>query len=221
MKMKGCFVIAVLAILVLSIPAVAAIITTSDDSVYDLLNAEFSTGDLSNSAYSQATSHSVTQTITTGAEGLDLQSIHIVYYMSAGTSDATLTLNIFDVADTYAATIVPGTTLLTETFTVPSSDGKRWLLSIELDSTLSLAANTGYAFDLETSDASATEIFKWRRSGSTTGDFYAGGAFYDDDAIKSSGTRDGLLALNGVVPEPATLSLMAFGGIALLKRKRS
>lgn len=195
--------------------------SNANASDYDLHvnNGAFSTGLLANQGHNESADSSMAQTMTTGASGFEFQNIHVVYSAS---NSVPVTLHIFEVADVAAGMLsVPGTTLVSETFDVPISADHLALLSIQLDNTVTLAANTGYAFYF---DVSADGLIKedgltWWRSGSTSGDFYAGGMFYDEGEPKTLGTRDGLIALDAI-PEPATLSFIAMFSIGLILSRR-
>jgi hypothetical protein len=97
-----------------------------------------------------------------------------------------------------------------------------------LDSPLTLAANTLYGFDVgikRSQDGWSAGIPQVRRSGDT----FAGGQYFDG-AKPNTGLTDQNITLKGndlifhadiaPVPEPATMSLLALGGLAMLRRKR-
>lgn len=216
--MKRLSVMLVILMLCGSIQAGVTVTTDGSTSTYDSLTDVLTTGiPRPSSQFSDSADIGMAQTMTIGEDGFDLQTIHLVYEAA---SSATVTLHIFEVADVEAATIaVPvGSTLLSETFVAPASGGLDYM-AIELDSALTLEANTGYAFYFDTSVDG--KVFKWRRTTSTSGSIYSGGVFYDEDAIKNDGLRDAFIALEAV-PEPATMALLGMGGlITMLRRKRS
>ena len=221
-------VILMLVVLMLCASVQAAIVTAVDDAIFDdYLPGMVGTGPEGSFTFGQDDAVSLGQTITVGAASIDVTKILLTYEIDTGKDTAdtstasTLTMHIFEVADSYAASIIaPTTTLLTTTFDAPYVGGTDSTLIIDLDSTLTLAADTSYAVWFDTSGTYGNR-WEWFRSSSNSpggGDEYAGGAFYDGGDIKTGGARDASLTL---VPEPATMSLLAIGGIALLKRKRS
>ena len=189
-----------LLILMLCVSVQAVTITTAPEADLDLLSdAPIFIGTADSFTFAPRTTGSLAQTVTIGAESIALETVNLTYENNNTTDDATLPMHIFEVADSYADSIsVPETTLLTETFVTPNVGNTNTLLTITLDTPLALAANTSYAVYFDVSDSSANANFEWFRSTSNTGgDIYAGGAFYQDDNIKTGGERDGSLALTG------------------------
>ena len=208
----------------------AATITTADDAIYDnyLPDALIATGPEGSFTFGQDDAVSLGQTVTVGAASIDVTKIFLTYEIDTGkdideSTASTLTMHVFEVADSYAGTIsvpaLPGDILLTDTFDAPYVGGTDSTLGIELDSVLTLAANTSYAVWFDTSGTFGNR-WEWFRSTSGSpglGDEYAGGAFYDGGEIKTSGERDGSLIL---VPEPATLSLLGLGMLGLIHKRK-
>lgn len=201
-----------------------AVFDTIDEISYPLVT-------YSDISFSQNTSGSLAQTMTTGSQGIDVSLIELMTRYELDPEDRTqvlpLTLHVFEVADAQAATLtVPASPLLTESFTVTDMRDTDHLLRIALDTgtTLLLEANTSYAFYMDVSDPSLGGQFAFLRTTSGAGDsgsIYAGGAFYQDDAIKTGGARDAGLALRGtLVPEPSSAALLGLGGLALILRRR-
>ncbi|MBK1829983.1 PEP-CTERM sorting domain-containing protein [Verrucomicrobiaceae bacterium R5-34] len=210
--------------------AVQATVIVSDTTVEGNFgdDALFAT-DADNSifSYAQKTTGSLAQTITTGAQGIDVSVIELMFEstLDAGGVDMDLTLHVFEVVDPAAATlVVPGSTLLTESFTWELVGGDNHLMRIAPSggTSLILEANTSYAFYMDVSADTAADIFEWHRSTGEPGP-YDGGIMYQDGTPKSSGTKDLALALDGTfipVPEPSTTGLLGLGGLALLLRRR-
>ncbi len=210
-------------ILVASSYAAVTVTQNGDETQFDsIANTLISTGTQSDFTFGDSAASSFAQTFTVGSSALDVTAFSLIHENDINQS-ADLTMHIFEVSDTSAATIsLPGTPLLTESFTVPGvTPDDDTLLTLTLDSTLTLSANTGYAFFLDVSDTSASDEWRWVRT-APAGNTYAGGVFYEDGDPKESGERDGSLAVIGtVVPEPSSASLLVLGtGLAYLARRK-
>jgi len=215
--LRTCLALGVVAALTPALHA-ATTITTEPSSlgtlfpaVADVIVATPSTAGL----FAQGASVSLSQTVQ--SSGFDLKTIYIQYQDVDG---QTFDLNIFTVADVSDGSLLPVSTILTETITLPATTA-RTVAAIELDLPLTLAANggtDGYAVHLATAD----NTMQWLRTGSTAGSVYGGGVAYQDGLIKSSGARDFVMALDSLpVPEPSSAALLGIGFLLMVGRLRS
>jgi len=194
---------------------------------------QFVTGGTTGSTGTQTPA--ITQTFTTGASGFQLDKIQILTGGMAGTP---MTLHIFPnpvggaeadgfVNNSFSTSLLGGGAGVS--FTVFGAGGTQ-LLMLDLTGTdqITLAANTKYSIDLRMTGSTASNSFQWIR---TTSSEYSGGNIYvtsgatggggegERFAVASPATRDAMFALYAV-PEPSSMALLAFGGVALLNRRR-
>lgn len=164
------------------------------------------------------------------ASPLDLKTIYIRYRNDSGsTGDLTASMSIFEVANINASTHANPPpvldTVLSETVVFPEalSTSDNRIASIVLDSTLSLPANTGtegYILHF-----TGNGDLEWYRTGSTVGNVYNFGQFYEDGDEKNGGERDSVFALSSelpIIPEPSSILLagLAAFGLAAKRRRR-
>ena len=127
----------------------------------------------------------------------DLKTIFLDYEYDGAASpeDILINVEIFEVADVGASTIVQGASLLTITgLSMPELLGGEDA-AIVLDSAITLPANTGsegYALRISNGRNPGLE---WRRTGGS-GSVYAFGQAYEDGVEKNDGERDWILALS-------------------------
>ncbi|QDT00915.1 hypothetical protein [Adhaeretor mobilis] len=141
---------------------------------------------------------SLTQTFQVDST-FDLKTIFLGYDYDPNSLDPNeilVNLEIFEVDDVGASTLIPGTSQLVLTgLSLPeliASD----VGAIVLDSALSLeetAGTAGYALRLTNG---GNPGFEWLRTGSTAGSVYAFGQAYEDGVEKLGGERDFILALS-------------------------
>ena len=127
----------------------------------------------------------------------DLKTIFLDYEYDGAASpeDILINVEIFEVADVGASTIVQGASLLTITgLSMPELAGGDDA-AIVLDSAITLPANTGSeGYALRISNGSNPGL-EWRRTGGS-GSVYAFGQAYEDGVEKNDGERDWILALS-------------------------
>jgi hypothetical protein len=180
--------------------------------------------------------NSLTQTFKTGASSLPLDKI-VIY--SGGKAGGNVRLNIYPdpvggentdgfVNTSFSTDLLGGGAGVT--VAVSGSPGTQYIV-FDLTGTdeITLAANQQYAIEFDVLDGA----FSWQRSaaaGYADGNIYAGateGSFNGTPPADNRGQRfqvggspdrDGGFALYAV-PEPSSMALLAFGGVALLNRR--
>ena len=220
----GCLLIAALAAFSASASAATLSVTTGapGSGLYGI------TSDLSTATPAQATfgddAENLAQTFRL-LTGISLESFAILYEYdsnSAAPAPNTLpiTIEIFEVADTLAATLTPGASLLN--FTVPAGNfpdnGEEGEALFTLDMPIALAASTGtegYGIRLSGGTDGSNRGFEWSRTAGAANDSYDMGEGYDNDGeVFGTGgaARELSLALNPVsVPEPSSILLGVLG----------
>jgi hypothetical protein len=179
------------------------------------------------------------QTFTTGgfAGGYILNGFwlqHVLYQVYQGngtfwnvnTAGAQLTFRLLDP--------IGDTALASSSYTITGTEPNNFAGNVGLnnvgtgtwmyftfDSPITLSANTSYGLDLQTG---TSPNFYFELAGDNT-DVYAGGSAYSTTRAGTTPTMDTGDRVFDVsltpVPEPSTLALIGFGGLALLLRRRS
>ncbi len=167
-----------------------------------------------------------TFTLPTGPEP-SFQLEEIILGRTDQTNNVSYTLRLFAVADVNAEALTPvGADLINESLTTigafSNTSTVKYTLSgapLLLDPSVTDSGKTsGYAVMFDSANTSGYGIKLLQQ----IDDAYTGGAAYESGDAMVSGTRDFMLAINGMyVPEPATMSLLALGGLAALIRRRS
>ena len=127
----------------------------------------------------------------------EVKTIFLDYeYDSASTPrDILINIEIFEVADVAASTVVQGASLLTITgLSMPVLGGGEDA-AIVLDSAITLPENTGSEGYVLRITNGGHPGFEWRRTGGS-GSVYASGQAYEDGVEKNGGERDWILALS-------------------------
>ena len=128
----------------------------------------------------------------------DLRTIFLDYEYDGNSSPADILINleIFEVADVGASTVVlGGSSFLTITgLSMPVLAGGEDA-AIVLDSAVTLPANTGSEGYVLRISGGGNPGFEWRRTGGS-GSVYANGQAYEDGVEKNDGERDWILALS-------------------------
>ncbi len=140
---------------------------------------------------------SLTQTFQVDSS-FDLKSIVLGYEYDPVSDPSSIVINVelFEIADVGATTVVPGSSVMTLTaLAIPDSGGADEA-AIILDTPVSLeprSGTEGYALRITNGGA---EGFEWRRSNATSGSVYASGKAYENGVEKFAGERDFVLALS-------------------------
>ena len=154
-------------------------------------------------------------------EALKVETIYIALDNSGSGVDEhngfNFNLQLFEVADVNAGSLTEGTMLFDFVVNVPNEPNGEQVVVIELNDGPVLSQSSGTeGYGLQVQDGGNFLFqWKWGKPGQ-----YGDGTSY---VTGSSQSQDLALAMTGtVVPEPATMSLLAIGGLGmLLKRKRS
>ncbi|WP_145060461.1 hypothetical protein [Adhaeretor mobilis] len=152
-----------------------------------------------NNKFGDDSSNSLTQTFQVDST-FDLKTIFLDYEYDSNSdpSDILINMELFEIADVGASTIIPGTSRLVLTALSMPELSANEEAAIVLDSPFSLPATTGtagYALRLTNGGSPG---FEWLRTVSTPGSVYDFGQAYEDGIEKSGGERDFVMALSDV-----------------------
>ncbi|MFW5732470.1 MAG: PEP-CTERM sorting domain-containing protein [Planctomycetota bacterium] len=149
------------------------------------------------------------------------------FYVGVNKLDAgeTFDLRIFEVSDPESTSLsVTGSDLVNITGlstpdTVSSGTGAAStdVIGVEFDltGTDEITLQSGMFYGIQLNRTDSDECFAWAWNGS---DGFSGGAAYQDGSKVVNPDNDLAFAL--VAPEPATMGLLAIGGLAMLRRRK-